>query len=514
METAAPILRLQARGVCKTYAVPVLAEFDFDLAPGEVHALVGSNGAGKSTFANILSGLVPADSGAILLDGRSHAPRTLAEAQARGVVLVQQELNILPTLSVAENLFLDRLPHRCGTVQRAALHAQAQTAMQRVGLGQLDVTTPAGALGVGQRQMVEIARALTRQCAVLILDEPTAALTEPEIAHLFENIRRLQAGGVGVIYVSHRMDEIRRIANRVTVLRDGCRVATHAAATTTVDQLVGEMVGHALPPRAASGPASARGEIALEVKNLVAGERVCGVSFSAHRGEILGLAGLIGSGRTETLRAIFGADPATDGSVRLHGRALASGGRRFASPAAAVAQGLGLVPEDRKHDGLLLPQSIRVNATLATVPAQAGRLGWLDRAHELLAAEAGCVRLGVRCDTVEQPISTVSGGNQQKVVIARWLARDCGVLLCDEPTRGIDVSAKETIYALLRALATEGRALVVVSSDLPELMALCDRIAVMSAGRIAAEFTPEAWSQEAITRAAFSGYLTASSHAQ
>jgi ribose transport system ATP-binding protein len=507
MEAAAPIPRLQARCICKAYAVPVLADFDFDLAPGEVHALVGSNGAGKSTFAHILSGLVPADSGTVLLDGRPHAPHTLGDAQARGIVLVQQELNILPTISVAENLFLDRLPHRFGAVQFAVLHAQSRAAMQRVGLGQLDVTAPAGALGVGQRQMVEIARALARQCSVLILDEPTAALTEPEIARLFENIRQLQAGGVGVIYVSHRMDEIRRIADRVTVVRDGRRVATHAASTATVDQLVGEMVGHALPPRAARGPVGTRGAVALEVSNLVAGDRVRGASFSVQGGEILGLAGLIGSGRTETLRAIFGADPATSGGVRLRDRSEPGALQRFTSPAAAVAQGLGLVPEDRRHDGLLLPQSIRVNATLATVPAQAGRLGWLERARERVAAEQACNRLAVRRDSVEQAVSTLSGGNQQKVVIARWLARDCRVLLFDEPTRGIDVSAKETIYAILRALAAEGRALVVVSSDLPELMALCDRIAVMSAGRVAAEFTPDAWSQEAITRAAFSGYL-------
>lgn len=510
MKAAAPIPRLQARCVCKAFAVPVLVEFDFELASGEVHALVGSNGAGKSTFANILSGLVAADSGAILLDGRPHAPPTLADAQARGVVLVQQELNILPTLSVAENLFLDRLPHRFGTVQFAALHAQARVAMQRVGLGQIDVAAPAGTLGVGQRQLVEIARALARQCSVLILDEPTAALTEPEIACLFENIRRLQSAGVGVIYVSHRMDEIRRIADRVTVLRDGRRVATHAATTATVDQLVGEMVGHALPPREASGTCGTRRAVALEVNNLVAGERVRGASFSVHGGEILGLAGLIGSGRTETLRAIFGADATTGGSVRAHGRTPAGGPQRFTSPSAAVAGGLGLVPEDRKHDGILLPQSIRVNATLATVPSHAGRLGWLDRARELLATEQGCNRLGVRRDSVEQAVSTLSGGNQQKVVIARWLARDCSVLLFDEPTRGVDVPTKDTIYAILRALAAEGRALVVVSSDLPELMALCDRIAVMSAGRIAAEFTPDNWSPEAIMRVAFSGYLTTS----
>lgn len=495
--------RLSARRVGKSFAAPVLVDFDFDLAPGEVHALVGSNGAGKSTFANILSGLVPADAGEVLLDGRRHAPSSLHEARDAGVVLVQQELNIIPTLSVADNLFLDRLPQRFGIVRRKDLQAMAREALHRVGLDSLDVRMPAGGLGVGQQQMVEVARALSRQCSLLILDEPTAALTGTETEQLFQNIRRLQEGGVGILYVSHRMDEIRQIAQRVTVLRDGSRVATHPAASVTNDQLVREMVGHELPPRGTSSSA-ARGPVALAVRNMTAGDRVSEVSFEVHAGEILGIAGLIGSGRTETLRAVFGADPITSGEVRVG----ASGSwQRFAVPAAAVRAGLGLVPEDRKHDGLLLSQSIRVNTTLATVPRHASRWGWIDRRQEAQAATAECERMNTRCAGIEQPVSQLSGGNQQKVVIARWLERDCAVLLFDEPTRGIDVHAKDSIHELLRTLAGAGKGLVVVSSDLTELMALCDRIVVMSAGRIAGELVPPDWSQETITRAAFSGYL-------
>src|ERR1051325_4033628 len=299
------------------------------------------------------------------------------------------------------------------------------------------------------------------------------------------------------------MDEIRRIADRVTVLRDGRRVATHQTTSITPAELVREMVGHDLPARQQVSERST-GEEALRVSHLRAGERVQDVSFAAHRGEILGIAGLIGSGRTETLRAIFGADPKESGEIFV------GGGRQPATirePADAVRAGIGMVPEDRKQDGLLLSQSIRVNTTLATLPRHARGGGWLDTAAETETTDSLCSRLAVRCASIEQPVSELSGGNQQKVVIARWLARNCNVLLFDEPTRGIDVGAKDMIYQLLRDLAADGKALVVVSSELTELMAICDRIIVMSAGRIAAEFLPGKWTQEAITRAAFSGYL-------
>ena len=494
---------LLVNGLQKSYSVPVLSDFSFELQPGEVHALVGSNGAGKSTFARILSGLTTADSGHIEFLGKSYAPRSKREAEHAGIVMVMQELNVIGTLTVAENIFLSRLPRRAGFVRFTQLRKMAQEALARVGLHELEPTTPARQLGVGQQQLVEIAGALAQNCRLLILDEPTAALTDPEIDRLFENIRRLQADGVGVIYVSHRMDEIRRISNRVTVLRDGRRVATHPVAEVTPAGLVREMVGHDLPERKGSGTRAA-GEVAMRVSHLTAGERVRDVSFEVRRGEILGLAGLIGAGRTETLRAIFGADPKDSGHIFLgtHTRPVT-----IRQPADAVRAGIGMVPEDRKLDGLLLAQSIRVNTTLATLSRHVHGGGWLDFSAESRTTESLRDRLAVRCASPEQPVSELSGGNQQKVVIARWLARDCTVLLFDEPTRGIDVAAKDTIYQLLRDLAGEGKAVVMVSSELTELMALCDRILVMSAGSIAAEFLPGQWSQEKITHAAFSGYL-------
>ena len=494
---------LQVSGLHKSYSVPVLTDFDFDLQAGEVHALIGSNGAGKSTFARILCGLTPANEGQIQFQGRAYSPRSKAEAEEAGIVMVMQELNVIGTLSVAENIFLNRLPRRGGFVRFAELNERARGALARVGLGDLDPATPADQLGVGEQQLVEIAGALARNCRLLILDEPTAALTDPEIERLFDNIRRLQKEGVGIIYISHRMDEIRRISNRLTVLRDGRRVSTHDSSQVTPEAMVREMVGHDLPERKATAERVA-GKVALRASHLRSGERVRDVSFEVHRGEILGIAGLIGSGRTETLRALFGAAPKDGGEVFVGDSAAPV---RIHAPADAIRAGIGMVPEDRKQDGLLLGQSIRVNTTLATLPRHTRAGGWIDRHAEAKTTDNLRQRLAVKCSSGEQAVSELSGGNQQKVVIGRWLARDSDVLLFDEPTRGIDVAAKDMVYQLLRELAADGKAVVFVSSELTELMAVCDRLLVMSAGRIAAQFLPGEWTQEKITQAAFSGYL-------
>ena len=498
-----PAPLLQVTGLHKSYNVPVLTDFSFELRGGEVHALIGSNGAGKSTFARILCGLTPANSGEIQFNGHPYAPRSKREAEHAGIVMVLQELNVIGTLSVAENIFLNRLPRRAGFVRFADLHDQARQALARVGLGRprsghARRRTWRRAAATGRN-----CRRLGANCRLLILDEPTAALTDPEIERLFDNIRRLQAEGWASSTSAIAWMKSAASANRVTVLRDGRRVATHQAAEVTPAEMVREMVGHDLPERKAAAERPA-GEPALRVERLRAGDRVRDVSFQARRGEILGLAGLIGSGRTETLRAIFGADKRDGGNIFLGN---ATEPVVIREPADAVRAGIGMVPEDRKQDGLLLTQSIRVNTTLATLPRYTRRGGRLDAKAETETTGSVCQRLDVRCASLEQAVAELSGGNQQKVVIGRWLARDCRVLLFDEPTRGIDVAAKDMIYQLLRDLAADGKAVVFVSSELTELMAVCDRILVMSAGRIAAEFLPGEWTQEKITQAAFSGYL-------
>jgi ribose transport system ATP-binding protein len=468
-----------------------------------VHALLGANGAGKSTLARIVCGLTAPDAGRMTLGGDPYAPASKRDAERAGVHIIHQELRALDTLSVAENLFLDGLPNRWGIVDRRALHTNARAALELVGLSELDPATPLGQLGIGRRQLVEIAGALARPCRVLILDEPTAALTAPEIDTLFAHLDRLRREGVGLVYISHRMAEIQRIADRVTVLRDGRIVATRASAELSADDAVRLMVGGEWS-NAGARARRAAGKVALRVEDLCAGDRVRGVSFEVHRGEILGLAGLVGSGRTEMLRALFGADRAERGRVMV-GDSLEP--VRIDGPRDAVRVGIGMIPEDRKAHGLLLARPVRLNATLGRLATVALRGGWIDPTAERRLAVALCDKLGVQRTSVEQPVAELSGGNQQKVVIARWLARDCDVLLFDEPTRGIDVAAKETVYRLLDELASAGKALVVASSDLEELLTLCDRIAVMSAGQLVAVFERGDWTQERIMTAAFSGHV-------
>jgi ribose transport system ATP-binding protein len=482
--------------------VTVLSDIHLTLQRGEIHALVGENGAGKSTLSRIIAGLLSPVAGTMALRGQPYSPRTKREAERQGVRMVLQELNLIGTLTVAENLFLEDLPQRLGWIDRPELARRAREALARVGLAEVDPGRLAGDLGVGQQQMVEIAAGIYQRCDLLILDEPTASLTDPEIERLFARLMELKAAGTTVLYISHRMEEIRRLADRISVLRDGRLIETRPVAEFPLPDIVRVMVGRELE-EAAERPPRRRGPVALRVRNLRRDPVVHDVSFDVHQGEILGIAGLMGSGRTETVRAVFGADQPDAGHVYL------ADSRRSAvirSPRDAVRQGLALVTEDRKEQGLLLPLSVRLNITLPNLTRLATR-GWLRGPAERAEAEKWHRTLGVRCRDSEQPVGELSGGNQQKIVIAKWLARDCDVLIFDEPTRGIDVGARFEIYQLLDDLAARGKALVVVSSDLRELMSIADRIAVMSAGRIAAVFDRGGWSQDDIMAAALSGYL-------
>lgn len=507
MQTStSPTPTLTIRGLNKSYAAPVLKGVDLDLFPGEVLALMGANGAGKSTLARIVAGLGSPDAGAMTLEGAAYGPAGKREAETRGVRIVQQELTVLPTLTVAENIFLDRPPTRLGLVRYRALNRMAAEALATVGLERIDPATPTARLGVGERQMVEIARGLSGSCRVLILDEPTAALTSPQVDRLFENIDRLRARGVSIVYISHRLDEVRRIADRISVLRDGKLVATRPAAELDLAEAVRLMVG-SNPSREDLRHARTFGEVVLSVRGLSRGDRVRDVGFEVRRGEVLGIAGLVGSGRTELLRAIFGADRADAGEVSVAG----SKPGRFHEPREAVSAGLGMVPEDRKSEGLLLPQPILTNLTLGRLDMFRTPLGFLKKAKERAAAADMGRRALLKCDSLDQPVEQLSGGNQQKVVIGRWLLRDPEVILFDEPTRGIDVAAKFAVYQLIDELTERGKGVVVVSSETEELMLICDRIAVMSAGRLVETFERGEWTEENLLAAAFRGYATSGS---
>ncbi|MBG7333033.1 sugar ABC transporter ATP-binding protein [Pseudomonas aeruginosa] len=496
---ALPLLSI--RGVGKTYAQPVLAEIDLQLFGGEVLALTGENGAGKSTLSKIVGGLERPGAGSLELLGRPYAPGSRREAEALGVRMVMQELNLLPTLSVAENLFLHDLPRRAGWIDRRRLRAAAREAMAQVGLEAIDPDTLVGDLGIGHQQMVEIARNLIGDCRLLILDEPTAMLTAREVDMLFEQVERLRERGVAIVYISHRLEELARISQRIAVLRDGRLVCVEPIERYDADQLVTLMVGRELGERFDLGPRQT-GAPLLRVERLSRRGKVHEVSFEVRAGEIFGISGLIGSGRTELLRLIYGADRADGGQVLLGDPPQRLSLR---SPADSVRQGVALITEDRKGEGLLLDQSISANLALGNLPALA-RPGVIDRRREEALARRQVEARRVRCADTAQAGGELSGGNQQKVVIGRWLERDCQVLLFDEPTRGIDVGAKFDIYALLAELTRRGKALVVVSSDLRELMLICDRIGVLSAGRMVDTFERDAWTQDALLAAAFAGY--------
>ncbi|WP_281548938.1 sugar ABC transporter ATP-binding protein [Kluyvera cryocrescens] len=493
----------------KTYNEPVLSHIDLTLYAGKVLALTGENGAGKSTLSKIIGGLITPTTGTMTYRGQPYAPASRKEAEKLGIRMVMQELNLLPTLTIAENLFLDQLPNWGGWIQRKRLREMAYPVMATVGLQTLDPDMLVGDLGIGHQQMIEIARNLIGESRVLILDEPTAMLTSREVALLFEQIQLFKQRGVSLIYISHRLDELAQIADDITVLRDGHLVCTDDITRYTSDQLVSLMVGRDLESTLDIS-ARRRGNPILQVEHFTRGNVLQDISLTLHRGEVLGISGLVGAGRTELMRAIFGADRIDSGQL-LVGDPLKPVTIR--TPSDAIAHRIALVTEDRKGEGLLLPQSVAVNTSLGN-SEKVSRLSWLNAHEEQQLAQKYITRLGIRTSGSEFAVESLSGGNQQKVLISRWLERNCDVILFDEPTRGIDVGAKRDIYLLLNELTQSGKGLIVVSSDLRELMLICDRIAVLSAGRLVETFTRDSWTQDAILAAAFSGYqhATGNSH--
>jgi ribose transport system ATP-binding protein len=452
-----------------------------DLRHGEVHAVVGENGAGKSTLMKLLTGIDRPDAGEFTLDGQPFAPTNPRHAQELGISIIHQELNLMPDLTVAQNIYIGREPRTAGLfLSEARLNRRTQELLTRLGLP-LRPRDLVGDLTVARQQMVEIARALSFNARVLIMDEPTAALNEVEVRTLFGLIRRFVTPQTGVIYISHRMHELAEVSDRITVIRDGHYIDTLDTVSSTVGQVISLMVGRDIKGEQRPRADGRHGEPVLTVNGLRTKALLRDVTFEVRRGEILGFAGLMGAGRTEVARALVGADAKDGGTVAVNGREVS-----IANPAEAARYGIGYLSEDRKRYGLLLGRSVRENVALASMPAFTNRLGFLHDKRIAAVASSQVAKLRIRTPSVGQLVQNLSGGNQQKAVVAKWLVRDCDVLIFDEPTRGIDVGAKDEIYALLEELAAEGKAIIMISSELPEVLRMSHRIAVMCAGRITA----------------------------
>lgn len=491
---------LQMKGITKTYpGVRALDNVDFEVAKGEVHALVGENGAGKSTLMKILAGAQLMDSGQILIDGRPVHITTPQKAMELGISIIYQEFNLVPYLNAAENIFLGREPRGAipGFVNFPVMYSEAQKLIDSLGV-KLNVRTPVNRLSVAQQQMVEVAKATSRNATIIAMDEPSATLTEHELESLFALIRSLKQRGVSIIYISHRLEEIFQIADRVTVLRDGRLVGTKAVSDTDRDEIIRMMVGRELKEKIPKQPAQI-GPPALTVKNLTRKGVIENINFTVHRGEILGIAGLVGAGRTELARAIFGADPIDSGELWLDGTRV-----EIRSPKDAIRKGIGLVTEDRKALGLILGMVVRENISMANLDALT-RFGFVNRREEKRVALKYIEDLMIKTPSCEQQVQNLSGGTQQKVVLAKWLFTESKVLIFDEPTRGIDVGSKVEIYQLMNRLAANGVAIIMISSELPEVLGMSDRILVMHEGRIAGELSREEATQEQIMHLATGG---------
>ncbi len=486
---------LEMKNIEKYFSgVHALKSAKLELKKGEVHALMGENGAGKSTLMKILCGIHRRDGGSVKLFGKEVNFQNISESQEAGISVIHQELNMMKDLTVAQNIYIGREPVSRFMIDDKKMLRDAAELFRRIGV-KIDPEVRLGTLTVGKQQMVEIAKAISRDCRLLVLDEPTAALTEKEVEELFKIMADLKAKGIGMIYISHRMDEINRISDRVTVMRDGEYVGTVNTKDTTKDDIVKMMVGRVIyGDRKTESRVPADAPVVLEAQKLYAGKEVRGVSFKLRKGEILGFAGLMGAGRTEVARAIYGADPLDSGRVRRNGKDVV-----IKSPEEAVKNGICYLSEDRKRYGLLLSKSVAENSALASLEnyVSAGVIN--DRAIRKAASETNST-LRTKTPSMEQEVKNLSGGNQQKVIIARWLLRDSDIFIFDEPTRGIDIGAKSEMYELMEKLAEEGKSIIMISSELSEIQRLSDRVIVMCEGRITAELDASEATQEEIMK--------------
>jgi rhamnose transport system ATP-binding protein len=486
---------IEITGVSKRFdATQALSDVSLALLPGEVHSLVGENGAGKSTLIKIMTGIHPADAGEMVLEWESFAPRNSAEAQRRGVAAIYQEPSVFPDLSVAENIFIGHQDQGL-VVDWATMHEDARRLLAQLDI-EIDPRLPAAGLTVAGQQAVEIAKAISLDVRVLIMDEPTAALSAHEVDRLFRQVRALKESGVAVLFITHRLEELFAISDRISVFRDGRHISTRPVADVTEDSLVREMVGRDPADFFARGE-HPKGEVVMKVEGLGRSGIFSDVSFDLRRGEVLGFAGLVGAGRTDIALALFGVNPADTGMVELEGRRLEIG-----SPREALAHGIAYLSEDRRRLGLSVEQSLVANVTLATLDRYANAIGLIDGDQERADAEVLRKRLGIRTPSLSTPVSQLSGGNQQKTMLAKWLNTHPKVLILDEPTRGIDVGAKADVHMFIDELAKSGISIILISSDLPEVIAMSDRVAVMREGRLSGIYSRREATQERIMAAA------------
>ncbi|HCD45589.1 MAG TPA: D-xylose ABC transporter ATP-binding protein [Lachnoclostridium sp.] len=488
---------LRMKGIDKSFpGVHALDHVDLEVKSGEVHALMGENGAGKSTLMKILTGIYSKDSGTIEFEGKEMEFTTPKEAQDTGIAIVHQELNMMNHLTVAQNIFIGREMMKGGLIDDSQLNREARKLFDKLNID-INPAEIMGNLTVGRQQMCEIAKAISREVKLIVFDEPSAALTEAEIEELFKIIRDLRAKGLGIVYISHRMDEIKVITDRVTIMRDGSYVGTLVTRDCSKDDIINMMVGRVIyetPKQVSNVPEDA--PVVLKVENLNAGRLVKDVSFELRKGEILGFSGLMGAGRTETARVIFGADRKESGDIFINGKKA-----EIKTTEDAVKHGIGYLSEDRKRFGLVIQKTVAENATMASLPDFTQGL-FIEKEKEQREAEQYVKTLNIKTPSVNQLVMNLSGGNQQKVVIAKWLIKNCDILIFDEPTRGIDVGAKSEIYHLMNELVKQGKSIIMISSEMTEILRMSDRVIVMCEGRITGELPIEEVTQERIMTAA------------